>query len=197
VWRFQKVTSAGTPVDQRRVKAMGLRQKLNENKGLSVAIAIAVILIAGAVLFWPSSGQMGFYSTDDGKTFFEHAVTVPPFSYRGSEAVQAAVVTCDGGKTKFVGWLTKFKDEPSRKAAEKAIAARNPVDTSSVLIKKPGEGDWVPMGASGPQAMMQMAPPTGPGQARPAAAPPSPAEEIAKPKCPDGSRAKIVTAGIE
>jgi hypothetical protein len=175
---------------------MGLRQKLNENKPLSMAVAIAVVLIAGAILFWPSSGQMAFYTTDDGLTYFEHEQIPAPFSYKGKEALSAAVFRC-GTEKPFVAYLTKFRDDAAKAAFEEARKTRSPFDDSLILFKKVGGTEWV---ARGPAANPAAAFARPPGGAAPAPAPAATADPVSallqlKP-CADGTRPRAYQAGV-
>jgi hypothetical protein len=81
-----------------------------------------------------------FFTTDDGKTFFPLAATNrPPFVHEGKPAYQAHVYSCDGGKTAFVGYLSKFSpiaDEP--------------------LIRTPGATQWSPAGSAGAAVVLDV-----------------------------------------
>jgi hypothetical protein len=69
-----------------------------------------------------------FFTTDEGKTTFAlEASNRAPFVHEGKVAVRAHVFSCDEGKTSFVGYLSKF----------------SPV-SEDPLIKRPGDGPWVP-----------------------------------------------------
>jgi hypothetical protein len=137
---------------------VGLRETLNENPGLTTA-ATAVIILAAIVFMVVSmfrgdpetAGASGsvtkeFFSDDDGKTFFEDDRTkIPPFDRNGKTAYRARVFTCDGGKTKFVGWLERYTPQ-AKKTIEDQMknAGSGPIlleDQSGLQIKKPGTGD--------------------------------------------------------
>ncbi len=155
---------------------MGLREIANQKKGLTTAIAIAMVVVAVGVLAWQITGgftqaadqAQSFFSDDDGKTFFAaDASKLPPFDHNGKEAVKAHVYTCDDGKTTFVGYLERYTPE----ATAKLNAARNTDKYDQVVeevfvngteLKKPGDAKWSPR--SSPE-----------GRA------------AAMPKCPDGS----------
>ena len=124
---------------------MGLRETLNENPGLTTT-ATAIIILAAIVFIvvsmFRSSGDVAatggavgnkdYFTDDDGKT-----------------AYRARLYTCDGGKTKVIGWLERYTPE-GKKLMEDQIkrAAGAPVlieDQSGLQLKKPGTGDkgWV------------------------------------------------------
>jgi hypothetical protein len=142
---------------------VGLRETLNQNPGLTTA-ATAIIIVA-AIAFVVISmlrgggevaatngavGTKDYYSDDDGKTFFEDDRTkVPPYDHNGKTACRARLFTCDGGKTKFVGWLERYTPEGKRMMEETIKrAAGGPVlieDQTGLQLKKPRTGDkgWV------------------------------------------------------
>ena len=140
---------------------MGLRETLNENPGLTTA-ATAVIILAAIVFMVVSmfrgdaetsagpSTDKEYFSDDDGKTFFEDDRTkVPPFDRNGKPAYRARVFTCDGGQTKFVGWLERYTPQAKKMIEDQVKSAGSgPLlleDQSGLQIKKPGTGEkgWV------------------------------------------------------
>ena len=160
---------------------MGLRETLNENPGLTTA-ATAIIIVAAIVfmvisMFRGEAGTAGgtgtaltreFYSDDDGKTFFEDERTkVPPFDRNGKPAYRARVFTCDGGKTKFVGWLERYTPEAKKMIEERAKnAAGAPLlmeDQTGLQFKKPGTGDkgWVSAGEAATMGLREVNCPNG------------------------------------
>jgi hypothetical protein len=139
-----------------------------QHRGVTVAVAVAFLVLAGGVAFWNggfgSGGQSlktrAFYTVDNGKTWFvDDAEKVTPFDYRGKQAFRVRVFTTDGGKTEFAGYLERYTPEAQKRlaAAERGdfAAAGMPqgrsvlslVDELSVSgteIKKPGEGNpWI------------------------------------------------------
>ena len=103
-----------------------------------------------------------FYTVDDGQTWFTDDIDkITPFDHAGKPAVLVRLFTCDGGKTRFVGYLEKLPDG----ALEKFRAARRlPADAVpeaddvaamvGSLVKRKGEADWVP--SSDPQRYAQV-----------------------------------------
>jgi hypothetical protein len=132
---------------------MGLRQWLDRNPRIAVAsfggvVAIAVGLIVVQVMGsrqkFPTKLPSAYYSTDDGKTFFElGSENLAPFDYKGQPAVRAYVFDCGG--TKFVGYLERYKPE----ARAKLLAGKDvtpQVQISGRELKKPGETKWISSG---------------------------------------------------
>lgn len=125
-------------------------------------IALILLIAAGAIALlvwelWPEPHNprptRAYYTADDGKTLFaDDAERLPPFDHDGKPAVRAMVYSCDGGKTRFVGYLQKLPEDALQEANQKAVAAgRDPKDIdddeialkSGWLAKKPPERDWV------------------------------------------------------
>jgi hypothetical protein len=148
---------------------MGVRESIERHRGWSAGIAAVGILAAAVFAFRatvPSPvaearAAQSYYSVDDGATFFEApADLVPPFEHQGKTAVRAAVFTCDGGKTRFVGYLERYPAAAKRQieAAQQALkngdrnAAPPAAAFAQVEVKKPGAGGtWVARSA-GPAA---------------------------------------------
>lgn len=140
---------------------MGLRETLNRNPGLTTAATAFIIILAlvVAVLSFmrakrsPSGpSDRVWYSDDDGNTWFpDDRNRVPPFDHKGKPAVRAYLFTCDGGKTKFVGWLERYTPEAAKQLeAQRAKGGGSGFrleneDRQGVEVKKPKTGDkaWV------------------------------------------------------
>ncbi|MFN4241613.1 MAG: hypothetical protein ACK4PI_00080 [Tepidisphaerales bacterium] len=138
---------------------MGIRETLNEKPQLVTGIAIgilalAVILIA-VQLFGGSRRAEGrvsnkqFFTVDDGQTLFVDDISkIPPFDHQGKQAVRAKVFTCDGGRTRFVGYLERYS--PQAIEAMQRAAAGGDNDTAQMQleagleVKRPGETRWTP-----------------------------------------------------
>lgn len=127
----------------------GVRSHINRHPAIAASAVAAVLGLVLLVRLWPTRGPQAFYSIDDGQSFFAHAYVVPPFQYKGQEAVQAMVYTCDHGQTRFVGYLMRFTPE-GRAQMQQKLAARSGRDERSPLslpngveVKRPGPGDWV------------------------------------------------------
>lgn len=149
----------------------------------TVAIASAVCVLGLVLLLaaWRlSSGTpllstapkapQAFYTTDDGKTYFADDAS-HGFSYvhNGQPAVQAAVYTCDGGKTCFVGYLRR--STPGAPPAANTTDPTKPGYVSPILeqmihgiqVKKPGEGEWLPIQSRVAAAIMRVSCPSSNG----------------------------------
>jgi len=125
-------------------QSAGIRETLGNSRMIGV-VAVLVALVAGwwAMTSMSKPGQMLTFTTDDGKSTFEESnVMVPPFSRKGAEAVQAVMVSCDGGKTMIVGYLAKY-DPDARRTVESMIKNNRGGMMPLPEIKKPGDSNWV------------------------------------------------------
>ena len=148
---------------------MGIRQKLAENRGLGVGVAI-LLLIGGAIVIGyqmralgppPSTTPQAFYTNDDGKTLFvAPSDSLPPFDHGGKPAVRAYVYKCSGQQ--FVGYLERYTDEAKRMVRELDEAVKNakpggqpPANLGQLVnarrfgreVKRPGDKNWVSVGS--------------------------------------------------
>ena len=135
---------------------MGLRETINKNPTQAAAITAGIIVLALVFIIWQACGGTGgrgpgrsYYSIDDGKTWFEdEANKIPPFKHEGKDAVRAHVFTCDGGKTKFVGYLEMYTPQ-DKKMMEDAMAGKAPPMayagySGQAMVKRPGPGfTWI------------------------------------------------------
>lgn len=137
---------------------MGIREKLNEHRTLSVALSIVAIIGIWAGFFWFGSregnnGSVSFITIDDGKTYIrDSSGQVPPFDFKGKVAYRARVFMSDDGKGEFVGYLERMTPEGKRMAAEmaKKSSSEAPLNVMGVMlanteIKRPGDAQWVRM----------------------------------------------------
>lgn len=141
---------------------MGLRETLNERPGLVAGAAAGILLLAvlliGLQMFRTpdltrqGTGNQHFYTTDDGASLFaDDALKIPPFDHQGGQAVRAKVFTCDGGKTRFVGYLERYTTEALALLRPASPASPPPEDAvraaleSGLEAKRPGNPRWVPM----------------------------------------------------
>lgn len=135
---------------------MGIRETINKNPKQTTAITAGIIALAFIVILWQACGGGGggvgqsYYSIDDGRTFFVDASNkIPPFKKDGKDAVRAHVFTCDGGKTKFVGYLEAYSPQ-DKKMMEDAMSGKAPPAayagySGQAMVKKPGQPQWVPL----------------------------------------------------
>lgn len=104
---------------------MGIRETLQEKKGLSTGLAIALVVLGVGGILWQVLHNSNdtrykvpndFFTVDDGKTYFTAPATnTPPFNYNGQEAVKVAVFECDGKK--FVGYMYRLTAEARKLTA--------------------------------------------------------------------------------
>jgi hypothetical protein len=139
---------------------MSVRAILNRHPVLTVGVVLLLTALAVASIVYqlrPTSEVSliplkDFYSVDDGETWFADDVNkITPFDHGGKPAVQVHLFTCDGGKTRFVGYLEKLPD-----GALEAYRSRMHVSAADVpesdevaevvgsLVKRKGEAEWVP-----------------------------------------------------
>lgn len=141
---------------------MSLRDTLNERPQIVTAATIGIIVIAVIAIVWQltpsgpglggSRGGQAFYTTDDGATLFADDIArIPPFEHGGGQAVRAIVFSCDGRKTRFVGYLERFRPDVAKRLAEQSNTAA-PQDPRMLAamddgfeVKRPGETEWTPM----------------------------------------------------
>jgi hypothetical protein len=146
------------------VTPMGIREKITENKYLGLGAGVGLVVVAGLIMaatFWPTKQadlNQAYYSDDDGKTWFtDSAFRVAPFDRNGKTAVVAHVYNYAGGSKEFCAYLAKFTPDAKAKleaALAEAQRAGKPANsvwmwsdrtfmTTGVLVKRPGEADWI------------------------------------------------------
>lgn len=135
----------------------GIRNVLQNKKLIGAVVATSLVACAIGVYLVlghnSTVGQMGYYTSDDGKTYFTGEEQYPPFDHHGHEAVAAFVFSCDGGTTRFVGYMAKYT--PEAKLAAAKSKGRNATEgtpgpgngINGMLIKRPGEHEWVSVDA--------------------------------------------------
>lgn len=93
-----------------------------------------------------------FYSVDDGQSWFLDKIDrITPFDHDGKPAVLVHLFTCDGGKTRFVGYLERLPEhalELYRATYQGAVNPNPEADDIAVtvgrLVKRKGDKEWVP-----------------------------------------------------
>jgi hypothetical protein len=129
--------------------SIGIRQRMNENPRATAGVigAIVVFAIGVVVMQVRASRHMiatqlpdSYFSADDGQTFFTASGdNVPPFDYKGQQAMHAAVFKCNGKL--FVGYLERFTPE-----AHKMMVDGKNTQTAMMNgreLKRPGDKNWV------------------------------------------------------
>lgn len=137
---------------------MGVREVVNKNK----PVMVAVVLIAIGAALWVSYSQAtggtrnpseAYYTIDEGKTWFAGPLTeAPPFQKDGKEAVRVVLYECNGEQ--FVGYIEKL-DARSKEVLDKLIKVRESGQPAGNLLtqaqnamsngwvrKLPGESEW-------------------------------------------------------
>jgi hypothetical protein len=162
---------------------MGVREKLAERKGLTVAFGTVLLAVGVAAAFYqfrdmsPGIPKMPtvYYTIDEGKNLFTgSADLLPPFDHDGKPAVRAYVFKCSGKQ--FVGYLERLTPEARQMARELDEAVKNarpgdkpPANLQQLAnarrfgreVKRPGEGKWVPIGSSEGAKVVEVQPPAG------------------------------------
>jgi hypothetical protein len=157
---------------------MGVREAINQKQTLAAILATAFVLVSVGFVAWylaaPSMssgtkpGSKAFFTDDDGKTFYvDSADNIPPYQHNGKQAYGCTVFTTDGGKTKTVGWLMRYRDEGKARIQEmrgsKGMAS-GPSPTQWLEYKKPGAPETAWVKASSPAGMEIQRPPKINGQ---------------------------------
>jgi hypothetical protein len=131
-----KYGSSGGGFSAASFSPQGIREGMNRHPVISASI-VGVLVLSGVLYMLSDTlftgGKIGgaqtriarwYYTTDDGATFFPDDLNkISPYDKDGKKAVRAHVFSCDGGKTKFVGFL----ERQTAKAAP-AVAAIPPSD---------------------------------------------------------------------
>lgn len=168
--------------------ARGIRGLLNRHPAATGGAVLVLTVACLSMAFKPIPKPKAYYTVDDGKTYFEAAVQVPPFTTGGREAVRAMVFSCDGGKTRFVGYLLRHPpDEREAAAAILKKGGRMPPGE----VKRPGETEW-----ASPFNPTKLKGPMNEATFKKAQAAGKRYDEIQKVKCPEGGgHALIVNPG--
>ena len=138
----------------------GIRELIRKHSTATVVVVLIVAITAlgfslhNSALAPETASTNAFYTVDEGQTtFVEDMKKIPPFDHDGKTAVRVWMFTTDGGKTKFPGYLERYK--PAAKARIEAALAANTkgaagepdVGPSDIEVKKPGAGnEWVSRG---------------------------------------------------
>jgi len=141
---------------------MGIREKMNENPGLTTGATVAVVLLAIAFIVYQITGFGGqsyaggggkaWFSDDDGKTVFaDDAIKRAPFDHDGKQAVKAYCFTNDSGKTHWIGYLERYTPDAKAKLdredkippEKRDSSVMETVGAIGIEVKRPGDPNWV------------------------------------------------------
>lgn len=108
---------------------MAVREALQKNQKLGMGVAVFLFVVAGSMIaytFWPRGPHVnptgGFFSDDDGQTYFSDTIYhFPPFDHNGKTAVAAMVYS--GASGKFVGYMTRYSPEAKKLLADEYAKA--------------------------------------------------------------------------
>ncbi len=144
---------------------MGLRETIQKNPSLVSTAALGLIVLAVGLTFLGQSRAADdgypnvYWTSDDGKTFFEDRLDLlpPHVNDKGVEQVRAFVFRDGPQGTPFVAYLMKYTPEGKAKLQE-VVGSGKPLSEGlrslppqATLYKKPGTGNWIPE----PQARAQ------------------------------------------
>jgi len=111
---------------------MGMRETMENKKGLSTGLAVALLVVGVGGIVWQLMARGG--DTWDGQTFFTaSAANVAPFDHDGKQAVKAIVYQCDGRK--FVAYMERFTPEARTVMANNSTAAPRPAPSNPANAK--------------------------------------------------------------
>ena len=92
---------------------MGLREWMEQHRSATmVIVGLLVVIAVGAIVAqvmanrktYPTGMPDSYFTVDDGKSFFiDSSANIPPFDYKGQQAVHAYVFECNGKR--FVGYM--------------------------------------------------------------------------------------------
>ena len=132
----------------------GIRDWIRSHSVIAGAMAVIVVLAAlgytlrSAAQGPPTASTKAFYTTDEGTTVFVADMSlVPPFDHNGKPAYRVWMYSCNGGKTRFPGYLERYTAQ-AKKRIESARASGGgggaPLAPGEIELKKPGAGNpWV------------------------------------------------------
>jgi len=131
---------------------VGVREWMNQHRGVTTTVIAGVVLVAVGLIVaqvlanrkaYPSASPDSFFTVDDGKTFFiASSDNIPPFDYKGQQAVHAYVFQC-GGK-KFVGYMER--DLPDARQSILSGKRTPQIERFGRELKQPGTNPWVKSG---------------------------------------------------
>jgi len=136
---------------------LGIREAIKRHSTVTIAVVVVIVLGALALAFSnnplgpQTSSTKAYFTSDDGQSIFVADMSqMPPFEHKGKTAYRVWMFTCDGGKTKFPGYLerltpaAKQRVEAALAANKKGAAGAPSLAPGDVEVKKPGaDNPWV------------------------------------------------------
>jgi hypothetical protein len=137
---------------------MSVREAIAKNP--TTTTIVTLVVLAGTIVYClhgissasGTASNQAYFTTDDGQSFFVDSMDhLPPFDREGKPAYRVWMYSCDGGVTKFPGYLERLtpqglaRMEPEL-ADYKSGKTRVPpgVGPTDIEVKKPGPGNsWV------------------------------------------------------
>ena len=152
--------------------AMGIRDTIERRRGIALLVAALAIVLVGlqvarSTMSRPTGpaaeafASRAFFTTDEGKTSFvdRSDEKLAPFDHEGKTAYRVYLFTCDGGRSRFAGYLERYTPEAQRRlaaarrgdAAAAGLPPGRPIESlvreladSGTEVKKPGADQrWV------------------------------------------------------
>ncbi len=129
-------------------------------------VAAIFLLTAAGILLYTQlpkhqfSGKTGFYSDDDGQTWFIDSVyKTVPFDHNGTQAYRAVIYSCQNGKVQFCAYLMRHNAQDKKRlddALSQAVQQDKPPSSIGLFedkgildhmeVKAPGPGhSWEPL----------------------------------------------------
>jgi hypothetical protein len=119
---------------------------------LAIVVLVLLVLVWSRNLRSPPADPLpaqAFFTVDGGKSWFADGFEkLPPFQRDGKQAYRCHVYTCDGGQTKFAGYLERFTQE-GKDFIQKEQERTGRFDPANafmhVEVRRPGAADtgWV------------------------------------------------------
>lgn len=150
---------------------MGIRETINRRPSVVAGIVTGVIICAGVAMFLSTRGpaatppSKAAYTSDGGKTWLADVDDrVIPYEANGQTFVGAVLFSGDGGKTKFVGYLSRYAaviDAKKRPWPQRLSQLPGPEQTEiryTIQVKPPLSPDsaWVTASSPPGAAIMQI-----------------------------------------
>jgi len=131
---------------------MGIRDRVNENSRITLAFVASIVVLAIVAIVVQVLGNRrgpatkmpdSYFTVDDGKTFFAASSSnLPPFDYKGSQAVRAYVFECNGKR--FVGFVERWQPDARKLMLEGKGTPQTRV--YGWVLKRPGDATWIKSG---------------------------------------------------